>query len=421
MSTLTRLQPVTPRRTAARPVRVLHLVGRMTCGGVQMRTLELYRRLDRARFRLDFCALSGLGAELDEQVRGLGGGVHHLAQSRPGFAGRFRELLLREEYDVVHGHLHYLSGYPLKLARECGVPTRVAHFRSSRADPVPGVRRKLVRLLLRPWIEQYAGNRVQRRWIERHATHVLGVSRWALTCALGRRWAADPRCRVIYDGLDPAAFRRPADRQAVRREFAVPSDSPLLIHVGRMTPAKNHLRLVSIFAELARRLPKARLLLVGREDEAIGRRVRRRIAARGLSDRVILAGERLDVPRLVRAADALIFPSLWEGLGDVVLEAAAAGTPAVCSDLPSIREIAEHLPGIERVSLSEPDARWAERLAAAAANPPDEATRRAALTRFSASVFHVDRSAAALCAIWGAPESRPLSSSISQVEGAADG
>ena len=152
MPTLTRPQPVTPPRTAAGPVRVLHLVGRMTCGGVQMRTLELCRRLDRDRFRFDFCALSGLAAELDEHARALGGRVHHLAQSRPAFARRFRELLLREGYDVVHGHLHYLSGYPLKLARECGVPVRVAHFRSSRPDPIPGVRRRLVRLLLRPWI-----------------------------------------------------------------------------------------------------------------------------------------------------------------------------------------------------------------------------------------------------------------------------
>jgi len=421
MSTLTRPRPVTPLRTAARPLRVLHLVGRMTCGGVQMRTLELYRKLDRARLRFDFCALSGLAAELDEHARALGGRVHHLAQSRPGFARRFRELLVREGYDVVHGHLHYLSGYPLKLARECGVPTRVAHFRSSRPDPVPGVRRRLVRLLLRPWIEQYAGNRVQRRWIERHATHVLGVSRWALTCAMGGDWASDPRCRVIYDGLDPAAFRDPADRQGVRGEFGVPGDAAIFIHVGRMTPAKNHPRVASIFVEAVRRLPGARLLLVGREDEVIGRRVRRQVGARGIADRVVFAGERLDVPRLVRAADALIFPSLWEGLGDVVLEAAAAGTPAVCSDLPSIREIAEHLPGIERLSLAEPDARWADRLVAAATNPPDEATRKAALARFSESVFHFDRSAAALCAIWGAPEACPFPSSYSQAEGAGDG
>lgn len=421
MPTLTRPQPVTPPGAAAGPVRVLHLVGRMTCGGVQMRTLELYRRLDRERFRFDFCALSGLAAELDEHARALGGRVYHLAQSRPMFDRRFRDLLVREGYDVVHGHLHYLSGYPLKLARECGVPIRVAHFRSSRPDPIPGVRRRLVRSLLRPWIEQYAGNRVQRGWIERHATHILGVSRWALTCALGPKWTSDPRCRVIYDGLDPAAFRGPADRQGVCREFAVPEAAPLLIHVGRMTPAKNHPRVVSIFAELERRLPGARLLLVGREDKAIGRRVRRQIAAAGIADRVVFAGERLDVPRLVRAADGLIFPSLWEGLGDVVLEAAAAGTPAVCSDLPSIREIAEHLPGIERLSLAEPDGRWADRLMAAAADPPDEAMRRAALARFSASVFHVDRSAAALSAIWGAPEASPLPVSFSHAEGSADG
>ena len=59
-----------------------------------------------------------------------------MAQGRPGFPSRFRQLLYQEQYDAVHGHLHYLSGYLLRLAAECGVPVRVAHFRSSRPDPI---------------------------------------------------------------------------------------------------------------------------------------------------------------------------------------------------------------------------------------------------------------------------------------------
>jgi len=421
MPTLARPRPLAPARAGAGPVRVLHLVGRMTCGGVQMRTLELYRRLDRGRFRFDFCALSGLAAELDEHVRALGGRMHLLRAGRRDFVERFQEVLRRGRYDVVHSHVHYRSGYPLRLADRCGVPVRVAHFRNSHQQRCERPLRGLARTLLAPFVERYASNHVARQWIDRHATDILGVSYGALDAAWGPPWRLDRRCRVVYDGLDPADFALKRDAVGVRREFSLGAAAPLLIHVGRMTPQKNHPRLVSIFAELARRLPRARLLLVGREDEAISGRVRRAVAGRGIADRVVFAGERLDVPRLVKAADVLLFPSTSEGLGDVVLEACAAGTPALCSDLPSIREIAGHLPGIERLSLAEPDARWADRLAAVAANPPDEAMREAALARFSASVFHVDRSAAALCAIWQRADS-PLSPvSCPQAKGVAVG
>ena len=62
---------------------VLHIFGRMNCGGAEMRTLELMRRLDRGRFRLHFCALSGLPGELDDDIRSA-------AEIRRFFTARFQ-------------------------------------------------------------------------------------------------------------------------------------------------------------------------------------------------------------------------------------------------------------------------------------------------------------------------------------------
>ena len=78
-----------------------------------------------------------------------------------------------------------------------------------------------MRTLLRPWVKRYAGNATQRRWIERHATHVLGVSRWALNCAMGPCCTADARCRVVYDGVDPTAY---AEMVAIRAAAAALGD-----------------------------------------------------------------------------------------------------------------------------------------------------------------------------------------------------
>jgi glycosyltransferase involved in cell wall biosynthesis len=331
--------------------------------------------------------------------------VHLISGRMTGFARRFQDLLRRHRFDVVHSHLHYASGYFLRLAAECGIPIRVAHFRSSTEQHARTLPRRLAAWLLSPFVDRFASQATMRRWLDRHATRVLGVSQWALTRAWNPHWTSDPRCQVVYDGLEPWAFDRKPDPEGVRREFGLPKDATLCIHVGRITEAKNHLRLVSIFSKLLDRQPEARLLLVGRNLEGrngnrIERRLRRRIADLKIGDAVVFAGQRSDVPRLMKAADLFVFPSLWEGLGDVVLEACAAGTPALCSDLPSIREIASRLPAVRCLSLDQPDVEWA-RLAQHIANRPvSEPDRQAALETFAGSEFTVQRCAQALCRIW---------------------
>ena len=405
MSNRTKIQPKPSRRRASRPIRILHVLGSMSRAGIQLRTLELLRHLDRRQYGSHFCLLSGRPGDLDHEVRALGGQVHLMREGLPGFPGRFRELIRRQQFDVVHAHLHYYSGYLLGLAMQCGTPVRVAHFRSSHPDPPPALSRRLLRALLRPCVDRYASLATMRGWLDRHATNILGVSRWALRSAWGPDWRSDPRCQVVYDGLEPADFAGTPEPEAVRREFGVPADATLYVHVGRITEAKNHLRLIAIFSEVLRHQPTARLLLIGRNVGGHGagtieRRIWLRIAELGIAGHVICAGERTDVPRLIKAADVLIFPSLWEGLGDVVLEACAAGTPVLASELPSIREIAARLPGIRRLSLDEPDRQWA-RLAVEMANTPSSPwQRQAALGLFADSEFTVQRCTETLSRIW---------------------
>ncbi len=395
----------TQEPTAIEPVKVLHVLSRMGLGGAELRTMRVFRQVDRRRFHFHFCSVSGRPGPLDDEIRALGGQVHLIHRGRASFARRFRNLLLREQFDVVHANLHHISGYLLRLAAQCGVAVRVAQFVNSQAAPVNGWGRRMFRKLMSVWDPRYAGPSVMRGWIDRYATDILGLSQWSLTGGWKANWQSDPRCRVVYDGLDPREFARPRESEAVRRELGVAGDGPLYIHVGRMAPQKNHVRLVDIFSEVLRRRPAARLLLVGRMTSGMGdrteaQRVRQRIAQRGIAERVVFAGERTDVARLLKAADALIFPSLWEGLGDVVFESCAAGTPVLCSDLPCIREIACRLPGVRYLSLEEPDAVWARQADEMAAAAMTDAMRQASLEAVTQSVFNIETCAAGYCRIW---------------------
>ena len=378
------------------PVNILQVFSYMGRGGAEMRTLEVLRQIDRRRYAVQFATLAGRCGSLDPEIRQLGSPIHAFRLKRLDFARRFRRLLRRQHFDVVQANLHYASGHILRLAAQCGVPARIAHFHNSGDGRGSGPLRKAYRKLMRGWLDRYA-------------TGVLCCSRGAMAGAWRPHWESDPRCRVLYYGLAPADFDGKPEQDGVRREFAVPPDAPLCIHVGRMVHQKNHVRLISIFSRVLDRRPQSRLLLVGRGDQDCETQVRHRIRQLGIGDRVVFCGERSDVPRLLKAADVMIFPSLWEGLPGVVLEACAVGTPIVATDLPGIEEIAGRLPGVATRSLDAGDRAWAGAVDRALLHRPTDQTRQAARQALAQSEFTVSRYAREMCRVWDEQAGSPAS------------
>lgn len=309
-----------------------------------MRTLDLVRRMDPDRFRFDFAVLSGRGGHLDDRFRALGGRIHYLGM-RSGSLRVLADLFRGKPFDIVHSHVHYMSGVVLSAARMAGVPVRVAHFRSTHDGHAATLRRRAQRSLMK-------------RLIDRNATALFAVSEAAMSAAWGDTWVGDARCSVVYNGFDLDRFASVAPASEVRARFGIPKRSPLIVHVGRFVPAKNHQRLVEIFAGLAEQLDDARLLLVGESANEVEHSVRALVKRLGLVRRVHFVGLRDDVPDILASADLLLLPSLWEGLSGAALEGCATGIPVCTSDLPSNGEIAAHFPGVTLVPLDRSDVEW---------------------------------------------------------------
>jgi glycosyltransferase involved in cell wall biosynthesis len=126
--------------------------------------------------------------------------------------------------------------------------------------------------------------------------------------------------------------------------------------VGSFRPPKNHAFLLDIAAEVVKRRPEVRFLLVG--EGPLRPAMEAKAHNLGIEKNVIFAGVRADVPRLMLGAmDAFIFPSLWEGLPLVVVEAQAAGLRCVVSEW--VPAEATVLPeGVERLALSGGQGQW---------------------------------------------------------------
>jgi glycosyltransferase involved in cell wall biosynthesis len=280
----------------------------------------------------------------------------------------------------------YASGFILALAA-AGVPRRIAHFRAMSDGKPSTFGRRIEQTILR-------------RLLDASATDVVGCAEGVLDAVWQSRWRQDPRCQVIYNGIDPDRFRVTVDRDDLRDELGLPRDALVFVHVGYDAEEKNHPRLLKIFAEIRRRAPGARLVLAGDGTDCPGRVVFRHIREFALQDSVDALGVRRDIPRLLAAADVLLLPSLAEGLPGVVLEACAAGVPVLATDLPGVREIAARLPAVYYLSLAQDDREWAR----TALSLPGEARalrlRETAAAVFRHSVFDVDRAVVAHRALW---------------------
>ena len=373
---------------AVEPIRVLQVVRAMNRGGVETWLMHVLRRIDRPRVAIDFLVEDPQPGSYDAEILGLGSAIIRChGHGRPLRYGRRVQSALSQHgpYQVMHSHVHLFSGYMLWLAHRTGIPTRIAHAHSV-VTSAPG-QNAMVRGVYRA---------AMRTLISRHATQGLAASGEAACSVYGRHWSRDPRWRILHCGIDLQPFARPADRLALRARLGFPAQALVVGHVGRFVEQKNHDLVIDAFSELLELHPGAHLLLVG--EGVLRARIEARVAALGLSARVLFAGERDDIADLMTGAmDVFLFPSRHEGLGLALVEAQAAGLHCVvAANVPAEADLCPWL--IQRLPLQAGHGAWARALAKAASADVD---RPRALAAVATSSFNIETGITALVSLYG--------------------
>lgn len=331
-------------------MRILSVVGGMNRGGTETWLRALLRHMQRRSFQMDFLVHTTQKGAYDDEILSLGGKIIPCLHPRkPWVYARNFKSILRDHgpYDIVHSHVHHFSGFVLRLAQQAGVSCRIAHSHldTTLSQAQAGFFRRSYLALMQQWVNSYA-------------TAGLAASKKAATALFGPDWQTDPRWRVLYCGIDLEPFKSAPTPQSIRSGLGIPPDTFVIGHVGRFFEQKNHAFLVDIAKEIAKCEKKFALMLIG--DGPLRPAIASRFDQAGLADKVIFLGLRDDVPRLMLGAmDVFLFPSLFEGLGLVLVEAQAAGLPCVISDV--VPEEADVVPElVRRLSLSQPAFTWAE-------------------------------------------------------------
>lgn len=151
-------------------------------------------------------------------------------------------------------------------------------------------------------------------------------------------WISGKRITIIPRGRSSNPFVHDSEtRNAVRREFGISDQTVMIVTVGRHEFQKGQDTLLDALGQLDAQ-PDHVCLIVGREGKFTSVLLEK-LNAGMLKDKVILAGHRNDVSRILAAADLFVFPSRFEGLPGALIEAEAAGLAIVCSDIANNREV----------------------------------------------------------------------------------
>jgi glycosyltransferase involved in cell wall biosynthesis len=201
-------------------------------------------------------------------------------------------------------------------------------------------------------------------------------------------FGTDPdRVVVVPHGVEPSLGADAPSALELRHVYGLGS-GPVIVYPAITHPHKNHRFLLDLMAGHWTD-PELRLVMLGGRGAAEAQ-VQADIVRLGLERRVVRPGRVSDAHRdgLVSAADALVFPSEYEGFGAPVAEAMALGTPVICADQPALAEVV----GDAGLVLPLDVDAWADALDVVAAR----SSEMSAAGRRRVGAFTTERSGAAL-------------------------
>lgn len=323
----------------SKPLRIAQMVGNLETGGTQALIIELMRRLDRARFDPVLVHFKGPNHFADE-IKARGWRCLKVRASRSYRSSELRALaaiLRAEDIQIAHTHSDHANFAGRAAAVHAQIPWIIAHYHNT-------YEHRLDERFLR--MEAH---------LAPHTDAVVACSKGVEEFVRQRIDLKDCPLRLVQNGVSLEPYvQAGADREGARRALGIPAGVFHIVHTARLEPHKQPERLLHALSiatlERDRGLGDWRLTYVGGGSlaESLKRMVvelDRETVARGgeaIAPRVHFAGWTKDIPLWLAAADVFCLVSRNEGLPLSLVEAMAAGTATIASDVVGPREVIEH-------------------------------------------------------------------------------
>lgn len=230
-------------------------------------------------------------------------------------------LLKDGKFDVFQTNIDLFNGPNLLIAWLAGVPVRCCHSHNTMQQ------KSIVQGMTLP-IRLYQAVMKWMCWT--FSNRRSGCSEDAMNFLFtGKNWHQDKYPVVVNNGIDIDRFRMPIGVERKKKELGLTAKYHI-VTVGRIIPQKNPLFIAESFAQLCKMRTDVNFVWVGIGDKE--EECREILKREGVLERVHFLGSRTDVNEILPCCDLFYMPSVFEGLGIVIIEAQAAGLPCIASD-----------------------------------------------------------------------------------------
>lgn len=334
------------------PIRIAQIIGKWVGGGVEAVIMNYYRAMNRGKIQFDFICDEDSTNIPYEEIKSLGGKVILIPPYQKLFKYQrvLKEILREGNYKIVHSHINALSVFPLRIAKKVGVPIRIAHSHSTTNKKE--WKKNFFKSILKPFSKVYATN---------YFCCTEHAGRWLF----GNKKFENGDIYILNNAINLEKFiYNEKIRENKRTELKIDKDTIVLGHIGRFVEQKNHKFLINIFNEVHKKNINTKLILVGQGP--LKKEIEQQIKQLNIEDYVLMLGQRADVNEIYQAFDIFLFPSLYEGLGMVAIEAQAAGNLCIVStEIPKVAKVTKKMKFLD---LSAPNQRWVDCILSAIEN-----------------------------------------------------
>jgi glycosyltransferase involved in cell wall biosynthesis len=309
-------------------LRILFLIDSLGMGGAERLMVPYLHAFVSAGFQPRVCAFQVRdGNPLAQDIEQVGVSVDVLPVRNLRNLDTLPRLLryMREQYvDVLHTQLEFANTFGTIAARILGIPS-VCTLHTM--DMFPKRSRA------------YWRTQIMQQTLRHFCSRIIAVSEETRQYHIRLAHFSPEKIVTLYNGINLAPFEAVGmqERQAVRQEFQIPQDAPVLATVAVLRQPKGIQYMLEALPRILEAVPDARYLVVGDGEH---RAVLQGMAQTyGIAEQVIFAGTRKDVPAMLAASDIFVLPTLTEALPTVLAEAMGTQKPIIASAVGGVPEM----------------------------------------------------------------------------------
>jgi glycosyltransferase involved in cell wall biosynthesis len=296
---------------------VLLIIGGMNRGGSETYLINIARRIDKSKFNLIFVCHDNIVYDYEQEIISLGFSMYKIGalniRNILSYANKIREIIKKENIDVVETHTYLSSFLPLGVAKIMQVPLRIAHSHTAKNEANQQISRRIYIIISKYLINIFSNIKVS-------CGNQAGLS------LFGNNYYT-----IIPNSINTDTFRfSEQNRKDIRKKLGLDKNTILVGNVGRIEKVKNHNFMLELL-QYSKSIGKdIKLLLVG--DGVLRESVYIQAKNMKLQNNIIFYGKSDNVAPLYSAMDVFIMPSFWEGVPVAAIEAQANGLKCIFSD-----------------------------------------------------------------------------------------